>query len=147
MARSNGMGFWRRMNWGQHRDAWKSGEIRQLKKREVEQEVQDELSPPLIRGTVAERIPMTDGRTLLVHAESLCANDATCCIHKPSNHPMLAFSQQWREDAGLMERVCAHGVGHPDPDDLAFKKSQYGDNYNKYAFGVHGCDGCCAGSY
>ena len=43
-----------------------------------------------------------------------------------------------------MERICKHGVGHPDPDDLAFKKriaEKFGrDSYDE---GIHGCCGCC----
>ena len=35
-----------------------------------------------------------------------------------------------------MERLCKHGVGHPDPDDMAVKKRPLG--------GLHGCPcGCC----
>lgn len=34
-----------------------------------------------------------------------------------------------------MERICKHGIGHPDPDDLKVQSS--------WAEGVHGCDGCC----
>ena len=34
---------------------------------------------------------------------------------------------------GRGERVCPHGVGHPDPD------RRHADDP-----GVHGCDGCCA---
>jgi hypothetical protein len=39
-----------------------------------------------------------------------------------------------------MERICSHGVGHPDPDDIAFKFENGLDD----AMGVHGCDGCCS---
>ena len=34
-------------------------------------------------------------------------------------------------DRRIMERICPHGVGHPDPDDVL--------NQDR----VHGCDGCC----
>ena len=37
-----------------------------------------------------------------------------------------------------MERVCKHGVGHPDPDDAA-----YNDRTGNGFLNVHGCDGCC----
>jgi hypothetical protein len=43
-----------------------------------------------------------------------------------------------------MERICPHGVGHPDPDDLAYRISiakKMGKD-TKY-LGIHGCDGCC----
>jgi hypothetical protein len=34
-----------------------------------------------------------------------------------------------------MERICKHGVGHPDPDDLMILIG--------HDDGVHGCCGCC----
>jgi hypothetical protein len=43
---------------------------------------------------------------------------------------MRRWPQNWRGDRYLIERICPHGVGHPDPDDL---------NPDT----VHGCDGCC----
>jgi hypothetical protein len=35
--------------------------------------------------------------------------------------------------------MCPHGIGHPDPDSVAFFEKN-GDT----GFGVHGCDGCCS---
>lgn len=80
---------------------------------------------------------------LHAHGPELCKDDPACCIHKPSDHPLRHAPLQWRADLGLMERRCPHGIGHPDPDDLAFKKRTM-DDYDDYAFGVHGCDGCCS---
>jgi hypothetical protein len=52
---------------------------------------------------------------------------------------MRAFPTLWRDDRGIMERTCPHGVGHPDPDDMGFH-----DRVNPgHVEGVHGCDGCC----
>ena len=76
---------------------------------------------------------------LRVHAASKCAGDDTCCIHKPSEHHMRGWAMNWRGDAGVMERLCPHGVGHPDPDALAFQIR----SGNEWA-AIHGCDGCCA---
>lgn len=71
------------------------------------------------------------GMSLLqVHDPANCEGQA-CTIHHPSDHHMVTWPQNWRGDRGLMERLCPHGVGHPDPDDLS-------------ADGIHGCDGCCA---
>ena len=70
---------------------------------------------------------------LLVHPSSACAGQY-CTIHNRSNHSMRSFPQHWRTDRAIMERICSHGVGHPDPDDPKFK--------NEYE-AVHGCDGCC----
>lgn len=76
--------------------------------------------------------PWTDdfGHTIGVHAESVCAKP--CAIHGASNHPLKDAPILYRVDRGILERVCVHGVGHHDPDDLAEDKT-------------HGCDGCCVG--
>lgn len=53
-----------------------------------------------------------------------------CTIHYRSNHAMRAFPQHWRSDREIMERICPHGIGHIDPDEITEDR-------------VHGCDGCC----
>lgn len=68
------------------------------------------------------------------HLPQECAKEF-CTIHNRSNHSMRAFPQYWREDLGIMERTCEHGVGHPDPDEFMISKDIY--------LAVHGCDGCC----
>lgn len=79
------------------------------------------------------------GGTVLVnvHAPSKCAGEA-CVMHNPSDHHMRDWPTNWRGDRGLMERLCPHGIGHPDPDALAFQV-RIGNDWQ----GVHGCDGCC----
>jgi hypothetical protein len=65
-----------------------------------------------------------------------------CVIHSPSAHSMTTFKRLYRSDRGLMERICPHGIGHPDPDDLRYKKTIMSkEDYE--AESVHGCDGCC----
>ena len=76
-----------------------------------------------------ETVALTSGQTVIVHNKELC-KDRFCCIHNPSNHHMIDWPQVWRDDRKLMERVCPHGIGHPDPDDISKDK-------------IHGCDGCC----
>lgn len=71
-----------------------------------------------------------------VHPATLCAG-RPCCLHNPSEHSMRDFPLNWRGDRGIMERLCAHGVGHPDPDDAAYRAT-VGDGDT-----THGCDGCC----
>jgi hypothetical protein len=71
-----------------------------------------------------------------VHEDDQCAGDY-CTIHKNSDHRMRDFKQLWRDDRAIMERVCEHDVGHPDPDDIKL----HGENAKAEA--VHGCDGCC----
>lgn len=79
---------------------------------------------------------------LITHDAAQCEG-RPCCIHNPSAHSMRAFPQLWRADRGLMERICPHGIGHPDPDDIAYKRLSRGAEYAHYE-AIHGCDGCCA---
>ena len=74
---------------------------------------------------------------LITHSEDKCAGEH-CCIHTPSDHHMRDWPMHWRADKGVMERICPHGVGHPDPDDAA-----YWDRIGKGHKNIHGCDGCC----
>ena len=71
---------------------------------------------------------------LVFHSPGKCAGQF-CTMHNLSDHHMRSFPQLWRYDRGIMERVCPHGVGHPDPDDFKCKTIK-GES-------VHGCDGCC----
>lgn len=71
---------------------------------------------------------------LHAHPRIACAGEA-CTLHNRTDHHMRAFPQLWRDDRGIMERVCPHGIGHPDPDDYRIRSGK--DN------GAHGCDGCC----
>lgn len=74
---------------------------------------------------------------LAIHARSVCAG-RTCTIHNPSTHAMNAWPMHWRPDRHMMERMCpTHNVGHPDPDDAAYRARQ-GDHDT-----VHNCCGCC----
>jgi hypothetical protein len=65
-----------------------------------------------------------------IHSPELC-DGRPCIVHNPSKHSMRAFPTHWRPDRRIMERICPHGVGHPDPDEIDPDT-------------VHGCDGCCA---
>jgi len=76
-----------------------------------------------------EKVTLEGGEEIVAHSLGDCRG-GVCCIHNRSDHHMRGMRQHWRGDAGKMERLCSHGIGHPDPDDLS-------DN------GVHGCDGCC----
>jgi hypothetical protein len=66
-----------------------------------------------------------------VHDQSKCKGDV-CVIHNPSGHHMHTWPLYWRDDRGIMERICKHGVGHPDPDCAAARNDS-----------IHGCCGCC----
>lgn len=78
-----------------------------------------------------------NGRVLLEHTDTYlsCHYDwqckgEYCTMHNRSDHHMRSFPQYWRSDMGFMERTCPHGIGHPDPDEIAKRPG-------------HGCDGCC----
>jgi len=73
-----------------------------------------------------------------VHEPTQCFNDQGCSIHNPSDHKMVDWPRHWRDDQGVMERLCKHGVGHPDPDDTAYWVAR-----GLAIAGIHGCDGCC----
>ncbi len=87
------------------------------------------------------------GQKLLVHAKETCSGEF-CCIHNPSQHHMSDWPLHYRNDRGIMERICKCGVGHPDPDDLAFRRStavalKLLGKTGTFDEGVHGCCGCC----
>jgi len=72
----------------------------------------------------------------MVHPKKDCAGPH-CPFHAPSKHHMAAWPMILRETT-LVERQCEHGIGHPDPDSLAWFKKNKIKGYE-----VHGCDGCC----
>lgn len=67
-----------------------------------------------------------------VHKPWDCKGDR-CTIHKPTMHHMSHMYLHWRGDRKIFERICEHGVGHPDPDGY----------YPSWADAVHGCCGVC----
>lgn len=76
-----------------------------------------------------------DGRLMYVHEATQCADPLRCNIHHPSSHPLNMAPLHWRDDRRIMERICPHGIGHPDPDDIKVRMDP--------SERVHGCDGCC----
>jgi len=75
---------------------------------------------------------------LKTHSPDKCSG-SHCCIHNPSDHHMREWPMSWRDDKGVMERICPHGIGHPDPDDVAHGIRIGRDE----SLNIHGCDGCC----
>lgn len=73
-----------------------------------------------------------------IHDASLCYG-RPCPVHGPSDHHMRSFLPHWRSDRGILERICPHGIGHPDPDQVAYW-NETGQDWQA----VHGCDGCCS---
>jgi hypothetical protein len=94
----------------------------------------------------------TPGGRLKVHEPSVCEG-THCAIHNPSDHHMTAWPLNIRLDRWDMlgERMCEHGIGHPDPDSLRYIEEKYQErmaakkkrNDEDSGAGVHGCDGCC----
>lgn len=92
-------------------------------------------NPGMVKAT------LVGGQQIVAHNPKLCEG-RHCAIHNPSDHPMKDWPQLWRDDRRLMERICPeHGVGHPDPDHLAFLRKVSPDHAEAEA--VHGCCGCC----
>jgi hypothetical protein len=80
------------------------------------------------------------GQTLRVHSRvRFC--DEGCTVHNPTD-PHPNWLTHWRSDRGIFERICPHGVGHPDRDALRFHAKMAGEEPARWA-GMHGCDGCC----
>lgn len=88
---------------------------------------------------------VTDTLIYNVHDRFSCVTP--CVIHAPSGHEMQQWPLIWRDDRMLFERLCGHGIGHPDPDQRPLWRRRvqegYWDREDAAAMEVHGCDGCC----
>jgi hypothetical protein len=73
-------------------------------------------------------VVLQGGQKLWAHGAGVC--ERPCAIHWPREHHMRHWPQNWRPDRKIIERLCPHGIGHPDPDDRTRDTT-------------HGCDGCC----
>jgi hypothetical protein len=76
-----------------------------------------------------------------VHDERGCEGDH-CVVHNPSPHPLSTWSLWWQQDRKMFERICQHGVGHPDPDQYAYWAETLPPLELRAKF-VHDCCGCC----
>lgn len=89
-----------------------------------------------------------DGTVWSVHSVDKCAGEF-CCVHNASPHHMRTWQLHFRTDKPgcLAERICPHGIGHPDPDSVAFIHRRLlgiGADMEQYTDVLtHGCDGCC----
>jgi hypothetical protein len=79
-----------------------------------------------------------------VHKASVCEG-SRCAIHNPSDHPLKNAPIGLRMGSifsskphGFAERFCPCGIGHSDPDSVAFY-----DSIGYYGTDVHGCCGHC----
>ncbi len=80
-----------------------------------------------------------------VHSKTRCGGK-TCVLHHPTGHSMREWTLHWRDDRGIFERICEHGIGHPDPDQYDYMLQSFGKQHADAEM-VHGCDGCCRGAY
>jgi len=77
-----------------------------------------------------------------MHTEDVCAGEP-CPWHNPSDHNMRDWPISIRYDKYcLVERHCAHGIGHPDPDSAKWVAETWPENVGDSIY-IHGCDGCC----
>jgi hypothetical protein len=79
-----------------------------------------------------------------LHRPEECLPEA-CPFHRPSGHPLERFPAVYNfERRGLVERLCAHGEPHPDPDHLAQSDRERPSQSGVEArFHRQRCDGCC----
>lgn len=84
-----------------------------------------------------DQVELHGGVILKTHGPLTC-DGQPCPIHNQSTHHMVTWPLNWRWDRQIMERICSHGIGHPDPDDYRIR--------NGLDVAVHGCDGCCRAS-
>ena len=92
---------------------------------------------------VVDEYGMVIGESNVVtHHRDACQGRG-CVRHHPSDHHMRGWPITYRADQGISERRCEHGIGHPDPDDIAYLTSRGEGIAAAVAAALHGCDGCC----
>ena len=101
------------------------------------------MEPPMEYHKPEDGYVLPPGMVMQTHPRERCVGNF-CSVHNPSAHPLRDAPRNWRSDKGMMERQCVHGVGHPDPDDLAFFRRTR-DAERADGRGVHGCciERCC----
>ncbi len=91
----------------------------------------------------AEREPIDRQNGSLAQLTDLVNIAHPCPWHAPSKHHMRTWPRVIRfEKYGMVERICVHGIGHPDVDSLAFIGKYIAAGPHP-SLGIHGCDGCC----
>lgn len=80
------------------------------------------------------------------HNPESCAGEP-CAVHNPQHH-MKDWPTTVRFDREcLIERICKHGVGHPDPHSVDYLANRdvhnWGQKEAHMAYSIHGCDLCC----
>lgn len=79
----------------------------------------------------------------MIHPRMMC-DGHPCPFHHPSDHHMKDWPTHTRASR-LVERICPHGAGHPDPDSLAyFRRAVSARVYESLQLEEHACDSCCS---
>lgn len=96
----------------------------------------------LVRNSSGDLVTPDGSRRLRTHEQNAECDELGCCIHNPSDNIQNRenWPYNWREDRGIMERLCKHGCGHPDFDSADYLERN-GQRYQN----DHGCDFCCMG--
>lgn len=94
-------------------------------------------TPRVWRVDVNRVVPVYGDVITGVHLEDEC-HGLPCVVHAPTNHHMSRWPLIWRYDRKIFERLCPHGTGHPDPDQLPYWRS-----IGALHEFVHCCCGCC----
>lgn len=99
-----------------------------------------DLPDPITRQEPMQLVVLQGGQVIRAHGPVRCAGGwgRSCPIHWPSQHHMRFWPQRWRDTLGIMERMCVHHIGHPDPDEVFVRVNP--------AKGNHDCcpEQCCA---
>ena len=86
-----------------------------------------------------DMVALERGVILHSHGPSVCAAQPWgCWIHNPVQHSLSDAPVIWREDRAIAERLCEHGIGHPDWQECCYQLQIRSRDVT-----VHGCDGCC----
>lgn len=75
-----------------------------------------------------------------LHPYNVCQG-RPCIVHNPTLD-WVANREGWpylQRETGLFERICEHGIGHPDKDGLYYLVEELGQKH----WEIHGCCGCC----
>lgn len=89
-----------------------------------------------------DAIFLPDGTLLVTHPEHACRG-THCCVHNPSDHPLRDAPLVWLPRLRSLDRICTHGIRHPDRDDFAYKASQRLSPLLLALLSAHDCDDCC----
>lgn len=77
-------------------------------------------------------------RLTRTHPPNSGCEEHGCVIHNPTLEAQMIGETFWSLAHGRMERICEHGVHHPDPDAVAWRLRK-----GLFPNVDHDCDGCC----